>query len=76
MTGIDLQEHVLAFFRAEAGRFGLDAGSLAVRHALNWGGFVSHSYHVGDGRRSAHTKLAGRSPRAWTCTCVPSRSTT
>jgi Ser/Thr protein kinase RdoA (MazF antagonist) len=25
---------------------------------LNWGGFVSHSYRVGDGRRSVHVKLA------------------
>jgi hypothetical protein len=25
---------------------------------LNWGGFVSNSYRVGDGKRSIHAKLA------------------
>jgi thiamine kinase-like enzyme len=58
MTGIDLQQRVLAYFRAEAGRFGLDSGSLTVQRLLNWGGFVSHSYRVGDGRHSVHAKLA------------------
>jgi hypothetical protein len=58
MRGIDQQELVLAYFRAEAGRFGLDAGSLTARRVLNWGGFVSHSYHVGDSRSSVHAKLA------------------
>jgi hypothetical protein len=58
MTGIDPRELVLAYFRVEAGRFGLDAGSLAARRVLNWGGFVSHSYHLGDGGRSVHAKLA------------------
>jgi thiamine kinase-like enzyme len=58
MKGADPQEHVLAYFRADAGRFGLNAGSLTARRVLNWGGFVSHSFHVGDGRRSVHAKLA------------------
>ena len=58
MIGIDLNEILLAYFRAEAGRFGLDAGSLTARRMLNWGAFVSHSYQVGDGRRSVHAKLA------------------
>ena len=58
MSGIDPQELVLAYFRAESGRFGLDAGSLTARCLLNWGGFGSHSFHVGDGRRSVHAKLA------------------
>jgi fructosamine-3-kinase len=58
MAGLDLREHVLAYFRAEAGRFGLDAGALSARRVLNWGGFVSHSYRVGGGGRSVHVKLA------------------
>jgi thiamine kinase-like enzyme len=58
MTGIDPQALLFAYFRAEAGRFGLDAGSLTARRVLNWGGFVSHSYHVSDGGRSVHAKLA------------------
>ena len=49
MAGLDLGEHVLAYFLAEAVRFGLDAGALSARRVLNWGGFVSHSYRVGDG---------------------------
>jgi hypothetical protein len=58
MTGIEPQEYVLAYFRAEAGKFGLDAGSLTIRRVLNWGGFAAPSYHVGDGRRSIHAKLS------------------
>jgi hypothetical protein len=63
MTGLNLKEHVLASFRDEAGRFGLGAGSLTARRVLNWGGFVSHSYRVGDGRRSVHVKLATATDR-------------
>jgi hypothetical protein len=58
MIGIDPREQVLSYLRREAGRFGLDAGPLSARRVLNWGGFVSHSYRVGDGRRSVHVKLA------------------
>jgi hypothetical protein len=54
MAGIDLREHVLTYFRAGAGRFGLDAGSIAAGRVLNWGGFVSQSYQIGDGNRSVH----------------------
>ena len=57
MTGIDPREHVLSYLRGEAGPFGLDAGALSARRVLNWGGFGSHSYSVGDGRRSVHVKL-------------------
>jgi thiamine kinase-like enzyme len=57
MTGVDLQYHVATYFRSQAERFHLDAGSLTARRVLNWGGFASHSYHVGDGERSVHLKL-------------------
>jgi thiamine kinase-like enzyme len=58
MTGAELQQHVVSYFRSQADRFRLDVGSLKADRVLNWGGFVSHSYHVGDGVRSIHVKLA------------------
>jgi len=58
MTGAEFQQHVATFFRSQAGRFQLDTGTLKAERVLNWGGFVSHSYQVGDGVRSTHVKLA------------------
>jgi hypothetical protein len=58
MAGIDPPEHILAYFRAGACRFGLEAGSLSARRVLNWGGYVSHSYRVGDGGRPVHARLS------------------
>jgi hypothetical protein len=58
MSDAELQQRVLDYFRSEAGRFRLDGGSLIAERVLNWGGFVSRSYRVGDGGRSVHVKLA------------------
>ncbi len=58
MTGVALQHHVVRYFQAQAGRFQLDAGSVTATRVLNWGGFGSYSYRVGDGTRSVHVKLA------------------
>jgi hypothetical protein len=63
----DLQQHLANYFRSEAGRFQLDAGSLNLEREFNDGGFGSHSYRVGDGERSIHVKLATdqREMRRW-----------
>jgi hypothetical protein len=57
-TRAELQQHLLSYFRSHAGRFLLDAGSLHAERVLNWGGFGSYSYHLDDGKRSIHVKLA------------------
>jgi thiamine kinase-like enzyme len=57
-TPFDLQQHLASYFRSEAGRFQLNAGSLSLDRVLNWGGFGSVSYCVGDGERWIHVKLA------------------
>jgi hypothetical protein len=56
--GIDPREHVHAYFRSEADQFGLEPAALTVQRVLNWGGFGSYSFRVGDGLRSVHAKLA------------------
>jgi hypothetical protein len=71
MPGLDPREQALAYFRVEAGEFGLDAGAQAPWRVLNWGGFVSHlttSGTAGDRstRRSRATPtgcVAGSRPR-------------
>src|SRR5262245_57224579 len=67
MTSAAVEERVAGYFRGHAGRFGLDAGALPPEHVLNWGGFVAHSFTVGDGKRSFHVKLAAeqRELRRW-----------
>jgi hypothetical protein len=35
MTSDELQQHVVSFFRSQAGRFQLDAGTLKVEKVLN-----------------------------------------
>jgi len=54
----ELEKRVVSYFRAQAGRFDLDAATLKAERVLNWGGFVAHSFKVGDGKRSLHVKLA------------------
>jgi thiamine kinase-like enzyme len=58
MTGVELRQHVLTYFRSRARRFQLDARHLEAERVLNWGGFASYSYRVGDGERSVHAKFA------------------
>ena len=41
-----------------APELGLDPGRLRVEYVLNWGGFVNASFHVADGARALHAKLA------------------
>ena len=45
-------------FRDNAGSYELHASALRVTYVLNRGGFVNHSFRVGDGRRQLHVKLA------------------
>lgn len=49
---------VLAWFRKNAGRFGLDPATVRVLYLLNWGGFVNASFNITDGLISYHLKLA------------------
>ncbi len=58
MTSIELKHHVENYFRSQAERFHLNAGSVRAERVLNWGGFVSPSFRIGDGQRSVHVKLA------------------
>src|SRR5262245_28631556 len=41
-----------------ASTLSLNATKVSVRHVLNWGGFVNHSFHVTDGVSRYHLKLA------------------
>jgi hypothetical protein len=43
--------------RSRAESLGLDAGALRAERVLNWGGFGTHSFRVGDGDRLFHVKL-------------------
>src|SRR5262249_36363164 len=54
---MDPGRHIRSHFRAESGRFGLHPETLKADRVLNWGGFVGHSYTIGDGDRSIHVKL-------------------
>jgi hypothetical protein len=58
MTRAELQQHILSYLLSQAASLQLDAGTLKAERALNWSGFGSDSYHVGDGNRSIHVKLA------------------
>jgi thiamine kinase-like enzyme len=58
MMSAALEERVVDYLRVHAGKFGLDAGTLKAERVFNWGGFGTHSFRVGDGRRSVHVKLA------------------
>ena len=53
-----LTAQVMAFFRANAGRYGLLSNQLSVEYILNWGGFVNASFKISDGERAYHLKLA------------------
>lgn len=53
-----LRLSVRAHFRAAAAQYGLSADAVDVTYVLNWGGFVNYSYHISDGQRSYHLKLA------------------
>jgi len=59
MDGESIEERIKAELTARAGGLGLDANALEIRYVLNWGGFVNRSYHVTDGTRRLHLKLAG-----------------
>jgi aminoglycoside phosphotransferase (APT) family kinase protein len=58
MDGESIEAAILAELAARADTFGLDRSALTIRYVLNWGGFVNRSYHVSDGRRRLHLKLA------------------
>lgn len=53
-----IEERIRAELAARADALGLDADALTIRYVLNWGGFVNQSYHVTDGARRLHLKLA------------------
>ncbi len=55
----DLQQKVEAWLNSNP-PINLHKGQVRVQHVLNWGGFVTSSFHVSDGEHSAHLKL-GRS---------------
>ncbi|MDQ6830024.1 MAG: phosphotransferase [Gemmatimonadota bacterium] len=54
----DIRASAVAALVERAGEFGLEAGRLQVSYVLNWGGFVNQSFHVSDGARRYHLKLA------------------
>jgi hypothetical protein len=54
----ELRSAVVDFFGESSAEFGLDPARLDVTYVLNWGGFVNHSFRVGDGRTELHVKLA------------------
>ncbi len=54
----NLTAQVMAFFRANASRYGLLSNQLSVEYILNWGGFVNASFKISDGERAYHLKLA------------------
>lgn len=58
MGGESIEEGVKAALADRAGALGLNAATLKIRYVLNWGGFVNRSYHVSDGTRHLHLKLA------------------
>jgi fructosamine-3-kinase len=53
-----LAERALHELTARSADLSLDGPSLRVQYTLNWGGFVNQSFHVSDGRRRLHLKLA------------------
>lgn len=59
MPDVDrLRATVEQHFRANAASYELHASALRATYVLNRGGFVNHSFRVGDGRRQLHVKLA------------------
>lgn len=58
MDGESIEERIEAELLARADALGLNAGALQIRYVLNWGGFSNRSYHVTDGHRRLHLKLA------------------
>src|SRR5688572_2065334 len=58
MEAAALRERVLDHLRAHARELGLSADRLQVEPIPNWGGFVNRSFHIQDGRRRLHLKLA------------------
>jgi hypothetical protein len=53
-----LQAAVRSHFADRAADFGLDPAALEVAYVPSRGGFVNHSFRVGDGRTRYHLKLA------------------
>jgi len=49
-----LQQHAETFVRRAAH---LDPHYTTVRHVLNWGGFVNHSFTIDDGSKQYHLKI-------------------
>jgi streptomycin 6-kinase len=47
-----------AWLNARASSLGVDERSLTVDYVLNWGGFVNASFHITDGTKKLHAKLA------------------
>lgn len=59
MPDVDrLRATIEQHFRDNAASYELHASALRVTYVLNRGGFVNHSFRVGDGRRQLHVKLA------------------
>jgi hypothetical protein len=58
MTVDQIQAELRNALVAGAAGLGLRAERLEVRYVLNLGGFVNHSFHVSDGTRRVHVKLA------------------
>jgi hypothetical protein len=54
----DMTRRVVQHFRSRAGEFGLHPRTLTADRVLNWGGFVAHSFKIGDGGRFLHAKLS------------------
>lgn len=54
----ELELRIIKHLRSQAALFELDGAALRADRILNWGGFVAHSFKVGDGKRSIHLKLA------------------
>jgi hypothetical protein len=55
--GTELEQRIVGYFRAQAGRYGLRAETLKAERVLNWGGFGAPSFRIGDGQRLLHVKL-------------------
>lgn len=71
MLETDLYRRIIGTLQSEASRFGLRSDMLNAERVLNWGGFVSQSFKVGDGERTIHVKLASDpgEMRRWFAVC-------
>src|SRR5438046_2048066 len=55
-TAIREAVHATVLERAQS--WGFDPGRVRATYRLNRGGFVNHSFHIDDGQRRAHLKVA------------------